>query len=118
SPKESDDFLPEDCGPTGNGKCVHATGSGWKEWGAGFGFDLNSPGEPMPRGTYDVSAFKGIAFWAKGTVPFRVSVAVQGGVAKEGGGPSPKPTMPDDADPCHNTHGKTIRVTRDWKQYV
>jgi hypothetical protein len=117
-PEPDKDFIPEDCGPSMKGKCVHITGSGFKEWGAGVGFDLNNPGEPAKRMTYDVSGFKGIAFWAKGNVPFRLAVAVAGVVPVEEGGTCPTPANPMGPEQCHDTHGKLIRVTGEWAQYV
>jgi hypothetical protein len=117
-PVPDGDFIPEDCGPANKGKCVHLTGSGFTLWGSGVGFDLNNPGEPMKRMAFDASAFKGIAFWAKGNVPFRLALAVAGVVPVAEGGTCPVPANPNGPEQCHDTHGYLIRVTGEWKQYV
>ncbi len=42
---------------------MHTFGSGFTEWGAGFGFALNGPDGGLFA--YDASAYSGIVFWAR-----------------------------------------------------
>src|SRR5437773_1386217 len=70
TPAMGDPFIPDACGHASM-YCAHTTGSGFTDYGAGFGFDLNN--DAGTKGIYDVGAFTGVAFWAKGT-PFRLKV--------------------------------------------
>jgi hypothetical protein len=55
---------------TGSTLAIHSTWNGCKTWGAGVGGDLNQPAAEDggtydgPKIEYDVSAYKGIVFWA------------------------------------------------------
>jgi hypothetical protein len=42
---------------------VHTSGSGYTQWGAGIGVDLNSSG--ATKYAYDASAYVGVTFWAR-----------------------------------------------------
>src|SRR5690606_1927607 len=66
APPSDSDFAPSAGGPTDSGFMARTTGSGFTEWGAGMGFDLNNPGDA--KGTWDASAFTGVAFKARGDV--------------------------------------------------
>jgi hypothetical protein len=120
TPADGADFTMEDCGFNGKGKCAHVKGMGFKTWGAGFGFDLNNSGMVgVKKGTYDLSAYKGIAFWAKSNVPFKISIALAGVIPVEEGGTCVMPAMPNVKEDCHDTHGKQIlRPSAEWTQYV
>ncbi|HVK64917.1 MAG TPA: hypothetical protein VM694_10595, partial [Polyangium sp.] len=70
-----------DEGSTSNGEGgssaygANTKGSGFTEWGAGFGFDLNNDG--LTKKAFNGSQFAGIQFWAKigsgtGAVRFNV----------------------------------------------
>ena len=95
---------------------AQTTGSGFTEWGAGFGFDFNNPGDERSRGVYDVSSYEGVTFMAKGNISIRVvlpTMAVipqsQDGNCDEGDGSE---TLCDDA------HGKDIPLSSEWKRYT
>ena len=44
---------------------IRVTGSGFSDWGAGFGFDFRYDTSVSQQTAYDVSAYKGITFWAR-----------------------------------------------------
>jgi hypothetical protein len=120
TPVAGEPFLPEAI-PGGNGTSLyaaHMVGSGFGVWGAGMGFDLNNPGDGEGgagiKGQYDGSAFQGIAFWAKGSVPMRFKVQLAGTVPTTAGG-----TCTGDPDlECQDSHGKSIPLSENWQQYV
>src|SRR5204863_143953 len=82
TPAMGDPFIPDACGHASM-YCAHTTGSGFTDYGAGFGFDLNN--DAGTKGIYDVGAFTGVAFWAKGT-PFRLKVLTSATVPTAEGG--------------------------------
>lgn len=99
---------------------VHATGiksSKAMGYGAGFGFGLV---DPAKGNCVDISAFKGMSFWIKGTagadntLKFQIVSALT----------QPADSMPvgdcaTSASPCAFKHpAKTITLTADWKQVV
>ena len=116
SPGGSETFLPEEGGPEGSAYAGHTSGSGWSEWGAGIGFDINAAdpdSTDITKGTFDASAFTGIAFMAKGTGSVRAMVAMFDLIGEaEGGGC-------DTADgECENHYGKVFELTDEWGQYL
>jgi hypothetical protein len=100
-------FVPQDCGRA-SVKCARTTGSGFADYGAGFGFDFNNTGSA--KGIYDVGSFTGIAFWAKGT-PFRLKVLTSATVpAAEGGSCA--------TTKCSDNFGTAIAANADYQQFV
>ncbi|WP_437642591.1 CIA30 family protein [Sorangium sp. So ce854] len=80
-------------------------GSGFETWGAGFGFDLNSPeGAKAP---YDASAYTGITLWAKGTTSATVMIS-DPGTDPEGG------VCTDECDKWQ----KSLALTEEWQQFT
>jgi hypothetical protein len=117
TPADGAEFTMEDCGFNGRGKCAHVKGSGFKEY-AGFGFDLKNTGVAK-RETYDLSAYKGVAFWVKSNVAFKFSIALAGVIDVAEGGTCTPPAMPNPREDCYDTHGKAIlRPTGEWQQIV
>ncbi|WP_437284990.1 CIA30 family protein [Sorangium sp. So ce406] len=81
-------------------------GSGFEEWGAGFGFDLNSPeGE---KASYDASAYTGITFWAKGTAR---------GATVMISDPGTDPAGSVCTDECDKWQ-KSLTLTEEWQQFT
>lgn len=104
-----DAVLPEDGGAAGTSLAMHTTGTGFAEWGAGVGIDLNSSGGDMPvKMPYDASAFTGIVVMAKGNGQIRASVQIEATIPPEEGG-----TCALDCDP----HGKVLLLTDEWQQF-
>lgn len=108
NPAEGASFNPTAGGISGSSLAIMTFGSGFSDWGAGIGFDLNSFGGA--RETYDVSAFTGIAFWAKGTTNLRVAVVDAATIPIADGGTC--------AANCSDTHGRSIALTQSWEQYT
>ncbi|APR85782.1 Hypothetical protein A7982_11131 [Minicystis rosea] len=102
-------FAPELI-PGGHGtstKAARTHGMGFTTWGAGMGFDLHNTG--TTKSAYDVSAFKGVAFWAKGepgTIRFKALTSATVAFA-EGGLCTAV---------CGDSHGAIVPLTSDWVQ--
>ncbi|EDM76352.1 hypothetical protein PPSIR1_18637 [Plesiocystis pacifica SIR-1] len=113
SPAE-DAVAPEMGGAAGTSMAMHTTGSGFAEWGAGIGIDLNNAGDPegMTNGVkmpYDSSSYTGIVLMAKGNSQIRASVQLSSTIPPEEGG-----TCELDCDP----HGKVLLLTDEWQQFT
>jgi hypothetical protein len=95
-------FLPMAGGANGSSYAAATSGSGFKTWGAGMGFTLNTQGTASCA--FDASAYTGIRFWARGNgaaVRMKVTTpattpTTEGGTCVEGG-----PGLE-----CSNAHGK------------
>ncbi|MGK3960662.1 carbohydrate binding domain-containing protein [Sorangium sp. So ce118] len=88
---------------------VRSWGSGFEEWGAGFGFDLNSP--EGAKAAYDASAYTGITFWAKvgaGSIKSATVMISDPGTDQEGG------VCTDECDKWQ----KTLPLTEEWQQFT
>ena len=115
----SSEFTATAGGADGSAFAAATSGSGFKEWGAGMGFDLNNPeavGMTGPRGKYDASRFAGIVFKAKGNVPFTVSLETVGVTPTTSGGTCVPSTK--EGEECEDLHGTKIDPTSDWKEYT
>ncbi len=109
-------FLPTPGGPGASVYHAHTQGSGFTAWGAGMGFDLNNNNNPNGmKGTYDASAFQGITFKAKGSVPIRASVMVAGVLSTAIGGTCTPSTTAGEG--CDDGHGRALLLTPEWKTY-
>jgi hypothetical protein len=113
TPDESAAVVPMEPGPEGMGKALKVFGGGFKEWGAGVGFQFNKMGNDAPM-TYNVSAFTGVAFMAKGNVPIRVGFGVPEVLPNSEGG-----TCVNNAamTNCNDLHSMVVRLTNEWRQY-
>lgn len=107
-------FEPTAGGPGNSLFQAQTSGSGFATWGAGVGVDLNNEGDPDGgdgiRMPYDASAYQGIVFHARGTVPIRVKLLVEGVVAVDAGGTC--------EDECDDAHGKIVPLSNEWAQYT
>lgn len=113
-------FLPTMGGVMGSNYSAWTGGRGFILWGAGMGFDLNNPGDPVGgpanRGVYDASAFKGVTFSAKGNMPVRVAIATEAVVdILYKGTCVPDPGL---LRTCDDTHGKQVSTSPEWRKYV
>jgi hypothetical protein len=120
TPDANADFVATANGARSSAFAARTSGKGFKEWGAGIGVDLNSPGAETPTGpdikkAWDASAFSGIAFEAKGNVAIRVSVAEIATVPKVDGGSCVPGTV--DGMMCEDGHGTTIQLGSGWKTF-
>jgi len=89
-----------------------SNGSGFTDWGAGFGFDLNNAG--TTRATYDASRFTGISFWAKAgagsTTKMRFTIAddetaPDGGICQEA------------LAECDDHFGANVILSEEWQNF-
>jgi hypothetical protein len=111
-------FVPTEGGAGDSAYAAATTGSDFTEWGAGMAFDLNNPtavGMPGERGPYDTSAYRGIAFSARGTVPVRMAFETPGVVPVDRGGTCVP--GPEEAAACDDTHGVSISLAEDWREF-
>jgi hypothetical protein len=108
-----DAVLPEAGGADGTSLAMHTSGSGFAEWGAGIGIDLNNAGDPDGgngvKMKYDASAYTGIVVTAKGNGQIRASVQIEATIPSEEGG-----TCAMDCDP----HGKVLLLSDEWQQFT
>ncbi|WP_437708633.1 hypothetical protein WMF45_30715 [Sorangium sp. So ce448] len=84
-------------------------GEGFTEWGAGFGFDLNSP--EGVKASYDASAYTGITFWAKLGAGSGTSATVM--ISDPGTDPAGGAC----SDKC-DAWQKTFAATEEWQQFT
>jgi hypothetical protein len=117
TPAESGDFVPAEGGPGDSMYYASLKGKGWKEWGAGMGFDFNNTGEPDIKKAWDASAYTGIQFTAKGNTTMRVAVMTLAVVPVAQGGECPEPPVGATDKDCDDGHGKSLTLTSDWKTY-
>ncbi|MDC0680823.1 carbohydrate binding domain-containing protein [Sorangium atrum] len=113
-------FIPETLAePRGESTmAMHTFGSGFTEWGAGFGFALNGP--DGGRLAYDASAYSGIVFWAKlgdagAATTMKVNITDKtsdpaGGICDESG--------EDVANPCFDDWSTTTHLGAEWAPVV
>ena len=91
---------------------MHTYGEGFDDWGAGIGLDLSyNDGE---YGTYDASAYTGVAFWARSDLSTEIEFRVS----------TPETTLIEwggslyDYDECWwQPHSKTISLSTEWALY-
>ncbi|MFV8752900.1 hypothetical protein ACNOYE_20330 [Nannocystaceae bacterium ST9] len=102
-----DIVLPESGGADGTSMAMHTAGSGFAEWGAGIGADINNMGDV--KMTWDGSAFTGIVVMARGNGQVRAVVQTEATVPPEEGG-----TCAIDCDP----HGKILLLSDEWQQFT
>jgi Carbohydrate binding domain (family 11) len=102
-------------GPPGSLYCAHTTGHGFTDWGAGIGFDLNTPDGATLKGKFNAGAYTGISFKAKGNVPVRFAVQIAAVLETTVGGTC-TPSMVEGQE-CDDVHGKTVTLTSSWQLY-
>jgi hypothetical protein len=113
-------FTTTPGGPSETGYCARSYGSGFEAWGAGMGLDLNDTGEVVngipKRAPYDASAYKGIAFAARGGAgKLRFAVSTAATEVMTAGGTCMGGTT---TAACSDTHGVDIPLTPEWRTYA
>ncbi|HEY8924039.1 MAG TPA: carbohydrate binding domain-containing protein [Polyangia bacterium] len=100
-------------------KAIRVTGSGWTDWGAGFGFDFHYDLGVSKEVAYDVSAYKGMTFWARigemsvNTVRFGI-----GDQWSRPDGGHCDLTLTSGATACYDTFGSSVTLTTSWQRFV
>jgi hypothetical protein len=85
------------------------TGSGYKEWGSGIGFDFDNPGaDDTTKVLWDASAYKGITFWAIAAAPFSVNVQIADRYTHKAGGIC--------TPPCEHFYGRVVQIGTQWER--
>ncbi len=107
------DFAPTMGGAGAGSWSAKTTGSGYIEWGAGMGFDLNTGPSAMVKGKFDAGEFTGVSFRAKGSVPIRFAVESVGVLSTTLGGTCTPSTV--EGQECDDVHGKAITPTTSWQ---
>lgn len=97
-------------GAHGSRFAAHTQGSGFTDWGGGFGFQLDSPPGVSFACTYDASAYTGMTFRAKGsaTMTFAVQIAAVVDVIYAGTCTSA----------CFDAHSKVFQLSDTWRTFV
>lgn len=115
-PAVGEALVPEAGGADGTGFALHTSGSGFSDWGAGIAADLNNTtAEPWSatRQAYDLSAYGGISFWAKGTGTVRFKIPTLSTVsADEQGSCAPAGDVP-----CGDDFGVDLTLAADWQRH-
>jgi hypothetical protein len=104
-------FAATSGGADGSAYCIATRGEGFTVWGAKIGVYLHHDGEGTP-GVYDVGAYTGVRFFARGDTLIRATVltaAVRGDL--QGG------TCVESAGGCYDYHGLQFALTDDWREY-
>jgi hypothetical protein len=100
-------------GRGGSRRGVHFTGSGFTDWGAILGLNLDSDG--INRNAYHAPGVGGLTFWMKSTVPVTVEALTEATVLVANGGQCDENVTPQDC----NDHF-SFQITgpdAGWKQY-
>jgi len=116
-PKQGDMFTMTMGGRDGTGYAANTKGSGFTVWGAGYGFNLNDPGDGAGgsnKSIYDASTYAGITFWAKAGASSDKALRVN--VSNKETDPSGAVCAP--ADKCNDHFGNPITLTADWAKYT
>ena len=100
-------------------KAIRVTGSGWTDWGAGFGFDFHYDLGVSKEVAYDVSAYKGMTFWARigETSVNTVRFGIGDQWSRPDGGHCDL-TLTSGATACYDTFGSSVTLTTSWQRFV
>lgn len=105
------------CTATTSTKAMRVTGSGWTDWGAGFGFALKYTGGKETA--YDATRFRGVTFWARigemSVAGIRLSVGDQW--SRPAGGHCDE-TVTQGPTACYDTFGTDFTFDGTWRRYV
>lgn len=96
----------------GSSQVLHVSGGGFTARGAGFGTTWDWSGAQQGVCAYDLSAYSGIRFRARGNAWLRVTIPNRETTARSAGG-----TCPDDAS-CFDAHGRNVVLTAEYQEFV
>lgn len=89
---------------------LHFSGGGFSRWGAGFGISLAWSAPESGVCTYDVSAYSGVRFRARGNGPLRMNVPSRQSAFRSKGGDCP------DSEGCFDQQGRNIGLSADFQE--
>ena len=93
-------------------QALHVSGGGFTAMGAGFGTVWDWSDAQQGVCTYDLSAYSGIRFRARGNAWLRVTIPSRETTPQSAGG-----TCPNDAS-CFDAHGRNVVLTADYQDFV
>jgi poly(3-hydroxybutyrate) depolymerase len=92
---------------------LHVTSTGWGDWGSGFGAPLSAGTTPTRLCPYDVSAYAGVSFKAKGSGRVRLRLNTPERVPVVEGGECTKP-----GEACYDWPGVWFDLSEAWTSHV
>jgi hypothetical protein len=101
--------------PSGGGRALHSTGSGYEWSGIGMGLRWAAPDAESVwlDCVYDASVYDGVRFWARGNGgEARLTISVPGVIPIDEGG-----TCDSLESPCWANHGIDLAPGDDWVEY-
>lgn len=90
---------------------LHFTGGGFSNWGAGFGISLAWSIAQNGMCTYDLSAYAGVRFRARGNATVRMNVASRASAFQSAGGDCP------DSEGCFDQQGRNFGLSTDFQDF-
>lgn len=102
-------------------RAMRVTGSGFSEWGAGFGFDFLVVSGPngYAKTAYDGTFARGVTFWARVGDPS--ITAVRFGVGDQWSAPEGghcKMDVTSGPTACYDSFGALVPLTTEWRRYA
>lgn len=111
NPAAMQDFVTTAGGPNGSLYSAHVRGSGFTNWGAGIGFDLNNAGGAI-KGIFDARGYQGVAFQVRNNVMLRFKIQTAEVVPTDLGGTCTA------GDSCNDSYGYDVAPSTSWRQVV
>jgi poly(3-hydroxybutyrate) depolymerase len=93
------------------GSSLRVAGSGFQQWGAGFGVSLAYDDQSGKTCTYDLTKYTGIRLRARGNTALRMIIPTRKSTIKSLGGDCP------DAEGCFDVHGQSLALTSEWQNF-
>lgn len=88
---------------------LHFSGGGFSKWGAGFGVSLAWSMAQSGMCSYDLSAYSGVRFRARGNTTLRMNIPTRKSAFRSAGGECP------DSEGCFDQQGRNINLTADFR---
>jgi poly(3-hydroxybutyrate) depolymerase len=90
---------------------LHFTGGGFSKWGAGFGVSLAWSVAQSGLCSYDLSAYSGVRFRARGNATLRMNIPSRASAFKSTGGECP------DSEGCYDQQGRNVELSADFREF-
>jgi polyhydroxybutyrate depolymerase len=89
---------------------LHFSGGGFSKWGAGFGISLAWSMPQSGMCTYDLSAYSGVRFRARGNTSLRMNIPSRQSAFRSAGGDCP------DSERCFDQQGRNVGLSADYQE--